>query len=593
MKMQTFIYILILVFFLGGCGANIAADLPDLPVDIDYLLRSSTPSNSKRIDINLSGLTAGKVEIYTDSLCGIDKKIGESTGDGDISLTLKSTALDGVYDFYFIHIPLSGISTDCIPTNMAYELDTIVSTPSLALTGEALSNLRNPQLSATEVEAGASIELYSDDLCEQKIQSNLVPPEVASIEIRPPELIADGVYNYYLKQTDVLGNVSPCSSGVVYTLDTQVTIPTIVLLDPSSENFNKRRPAFEISGLEESSVVSIYSDDQCSTLLDSIVVMGNTGKVQFSSNIVANGDYTYYAKQVDVLGNISTCSEGLLYAFQAPVAVDISAGTDYTCAILSDGSAQCWGDNSLTQIVVPSISSTVTQISSGQYHSCALLSDNSVTCWGSNSNGRRNISTIDQFVQVSAGSVHTCAILEDGASIQCQGYNSNGRTEPPSLGSNTAIEISAGAYHTCAILSDGSAVCWGTDAFGEATVPSIDTNTFVQISAGGRHTCAILSDGSAKCWGVDTYSIAEVPDIGTNTFTQISSGDQNVCGVLSDGSAVCWGNVGNGRSTVPDVGTRTFVKISAGRLHTCAILSDQSSMCWGDNNSGQTNVPAF
>ena len=66
------------------------------------------------------------------------------------------------------------------------------------------------------------------------------------------------------------------------------------------------------------------------------------------------------------------------------------------CAVLSDGSIKCWGsglfwgalgdgneNNSPEPVLVVGISSGV-QVTAGSSHTCALLSDNSVQCWGNN-----------------------------------------------------------------------------------------------------------------------------------------------------------------------------------------------------------------
>ena len=60
----------------------------------------------------------------------------------------------------------------------------------------------------------------------------------------------------------------------------------------------------------------------------------------------------------------------------------ISSGADHVCALRSDGSIVCWGDNSAGQASPPS-DGEYTQISSGDSHTCALRSDGAVVCWGS------------------------------------------------------------------------------------------------------------------------------------------------------------------------------------------------------------------
>jgi hypothetical protein len=167
-----------------------------------------------------------------------------------------------------------------------------------------------------------------------------------------------------------------------------------------------------------------------------------------------------------------------------------------------------------------------TQVSAGGYHTCAILSNGSAICWGANGIHfhQTDVPTLDSdvnFTQISAGLLHTCAVLSNGSAI-CWGSNDNDQTNVPTLDSDVNFtQVSAGRYHTCAILSNDSTICWGYNGYHQTEVPDIDV-IFTQVSAGGFHTCAVLSDGNTICWGaydsVNYFGQSDIPhDFTTDT----------------------------------------------------------------------------
>ena len=60
----------------------------------------------------------------------------------------------------------------------------------------------------------------------------------------------------------------------------------------------------------------------------------------------------------------------------------ISSGANHVCALASDGSIMCWGDDDEGQVSDRPRSGRFTQISSGDKHTCALRDGGAVICWG-------------------------------------------------------------------------------------------------------------------------------------------------------------------------------------------------------------------
>jgi alpha-tubulin suppressor-like RCC1 family protein len=99
-------------------------------------------------------------------------------------------------------------------------------------------------------------------------------------------------------------------------------------------------------------------------------------------------DYDYLPGLVELPGNSA--------------AIGIAVATTYGCALLSDGSIWCWGNNEYEQlgssrgvtakfsavpIKVEGLPAAATAVAATNHAACALLSDQTVMCWGSNEYG--------------------------------------------------------------------------------------------------------------------------------------------------------------------------------------------------------------
>jgi alpha-tubulin suppressor-like RCC1 family protein len=345
-------------------------------------------------------------------------------------------------------------------------------------------------------------------------------------------------------------------------------------------------------------------------------------------------------------------------------ATAIAAGSMHTCARLADGTVECWGDgflgelgngdataNQFSPVAVIGIT-TATAISAGGVlnnydQSCALLTDGSVKCWGDNTYGQLGIGnpaiglsstpvTVawqPAAIAVTAGQIHTCAVLA-GRTAKCWGDNGNGgelgnggstdysTTPVPVTSLTTATAIAAGRAHSCALLISGSIDCWGYNLDGElgngtttnstTPVPVTGITNATTVTSGGGHTCALLTAGTIKCWGQNLYgelgngtttnsttplSVTGIGGGGESTASAIAAGDETTCALLTSGTIDCWGlnawgQLGNGTTTnsatpVAVVGITTATAVTLGSGHACALLTDGAIDCWGYNSWGQ------
>ena len=142
----------------------------------------------------------------------------------------------------------------------------------------------------------------------------------------------------------------------------------------------------------------------------------------------------------------------------------VRAGAEHACAILENGTVKCWGSNRLGQLGyaadypvpedaeeherAPELESTPVEVclerpavdlALGGAHSCALLDDGTVQCWGSANHGKLGsghyvkdriapapVLGLTDVVDIDSRHMHTCAITGTGE-LYCWGLNYNGQ----------------------------------------------------------------------------------------------------------------------------------------------------------------------
>ena len=268
----------------------------------------------------------------------------------------------------------------------------------------------------------------------------------------------------------------------------------------------------------------------------------------------------------------------------------VSSGWNNTCALRTDGSVACWGDNGDGQSDPPD--GTFIAVSAGERHSCGLRPDGIVVCWGSDEDGQSSVPS-GTYTAVSAGGHHTCALRTD-RSVACWGADYEGQSTP---NAGEFVSISAGESHTCGLLAtDDTFSCWGL-------LTGSASGDFVQLSADvGAQICVLASDGTVTCWGL-IYENGGPTRIATQqgAITAVSTGGIHACGIVA-GAVFCWGDdsssqvSGGGDANAhviedEDGEIVPFVAVSAGGLHTCGLTEDGAIHCWGEDGLGQSTPP--
>ena len=253
----------------------------------------------------------------------------------------------------------------------------------------------------------------------------------------------------------------------------------------------------------------------------------------------------------------------------------VSAGSNLSCGVRSEGAGECWGNDEFGQLDTPD--GLFRSVSAGGEHACGLLPDGTVRCWGNHRDGRLSVPA-GLYTSVSAGGEHTCAVRTD-ETIECWGSNASGQANTPG---GRYISVSAGRYHSCGLRTDGAVRCWGKNDDGQAKDPA---GKFISVSAGGEHSCGLLSGGTIECWGNNGLGQADAPD---GLFISVSAGGEHSCGVRTSRAVTCWGWNKFTQLNAPDL---RFSAVSAGRFHTCGLRTNHVIRCWGNNRFGEAEAP--
>lgn len=282
----------------------------------------------------------------------------------------------------------------------------------------------------------------------------------------------------------------------------------------------------------------------------------------------------------------------------------VVAGNDFACALKSDATIWCWGNNDLGQLGNGSTQASATprqvlnlppaiNLEAGDEHICALTTTQSLYCWGNNDSGQ---------LGYKPGSMR---------------YSST----PRGIALSAVTQVSAGGNHTCAIKA-GDAYCWGAGAWGQLGNGSKDTKysptkvqintTLTSITAGSGVTCALSSLKDVWCWGfnangsvgtgkadtADHFKPEIIPGFKDVNFVRATS--LTVCAVKTDATGWCWGRNNWGQVGTGDVGgvdkpTRVAATVKEVRTggsstftgHTCFVYTSGVIGCTGDNSGGQ------
>ncbi len=600
---------------ISSCSSGISYKLDTVAPSVSFELTIQSLSNVANPVLNTTGtIELGDIiEVFIDDTC--TDKPTQSISNGQLTLTLTR---DRNYTFYTKQSDQAGNKTPCAIIGINYTLDRVVLTPTLLQVTSSPSNELRPTFSLGNIESGATIILYLDSRC---FGSELAAIKTNNnIKLDADLNGGDITYSFYAKQIDRAGNVSNCTAnGVNYELDTTALTPLLSLIGSSSSN--NSNPAFNIADLEIGGTVQLYSNGNCTALVENKIIEGNKMKIILSSALIEYRTKYFSAKQIDSLGNESDCSRKIEYTLLTDCSEKTFAASDSSSSITEDriscsisysesgtffgacqdvssnfyfegeginrekvymraeGSCQYSCSNNIWTKIKNNCNQVVQRepavqyarkIFSGRRHSCVLLSDKTVKCWGDNSSG-----------QLGATSSDTC-FVDNNQDYPCS------KTPLTVSDLSNVRQIALGQNHTCAILGDDIS----TPSNEEGTVKCWGNNASHNLSATSTDICFRGNDYAYSC-SKTPLTVSSLSGV-----NQLALGDAVSCAFLNDKTVKCWGGGGHGKTPYIIPNLSNVTQIYSGYSHHCALLNDGTVKCWGGNHHGElgngnTRAPVF
>src|SRR5207302_1958208 len=146
----------------------------------------------------------------------------------------------------------------------------------------------------------------------------------------------------------------------------------------------------------------------------------------------------------------------------------LAAGDAFACALRTDRSVWCWGDNAYTQagnaavagtpVAIAGLDADIVEIAAGATHACARGHAGRVVCWGDTRFGKLGVApspprptpaqvpVISAMAQIAVGADLTCARTPaPGGVVWCWGDNSLGELGSAAIDEHGPIAVAVAA----------------------------------------------------------------------------------------------------------------------------------------------------
>ncbi len=329
---------------------------------------------------------------------------------------------------------------------------------------------------------------------------------------------------------------------------------------------------------------------------------GENVKCLFDNNFVAQNVFT------------------TIHGIENAIKIKKTIGGNNACAVLSDGTAKCFGQNyngqlgngTKNNIVIPTFIQTsenvpltgIIDLAMGDTSSCAVLTGGVLKCWGSNSQQQLGNSQGELLYASELSTTITSGV--------------------------TKVSMSGPSNTTCAI-ANGIVKCWGVNyIYGKVGVNSTDSyfatpqdvcesedcstklTDIIDLDSTQESSCAVKSSGEVYCWGfnegygnlgdggVNNYLLyaTKTTVFGDNIAKKVVKSQKNTIILTESGDVYVAGDnsVGQrGNGTISqNAHTETAIKtltsganklLSVNGYSICVINESDKLVCWGQDMS--------
>lgn len=291
----------------------------------------------------------------------------------------------------------------------------------------------------------------------------------------------------------------------------------------------------------------------------------------------------------------------------------IMVGYHFVCALLGDERIHCSGWNETGQLgrgfrtpeeaqyAPVSNIFDATELAVADRAACALLRDGTVDCWGGGRTLPSKVVGLSDVVKISAGGSHACALRRD-ETVKCWNLRA---TQTTDVSLAQVVDISTSNNTSCAVVLAGHVFCWDHREMSSPPQRIQDLQDIEHIDSSSGSMCAIDSNGLLYCWGRNTNGLFGNYDLHESSAPVLVPLDRRVlevaltatmaCVVAEDSSIRCWGEnlrgqlgadsqppFGAWQATLPG---QIAEQVAIGRVLGCAVTADGRLFRWGEDES--------